>query len=213
MPPVNEKRRYTSGRRRLQAKATRDAILEAARMLFAEKGWSATTVAIIAKTAGVAPETVYSHFGNKRAIVQAMVIAAMRGDQPHVPMMEQPERRLVQEQVDPDKLIDMFAHDLATLVSRAAPVLAVVRSAAESDQEMKELYLELHAARRRNLAEFVQRLHAIGGLRNGLDLDTATTHVWSIGSPELFLLWTGPAHASRDDYRAWFAEALNRLLR
>ncbi len=213
MPAVKRKRRYISERRQMQAEATRAAILEAARSLFAEKGWSATTIAAIAKMAGVATETVYSHFGNKRAMAQAMVVAAMRGNEPNVPMMEQAERRLVHEQTDPDKMIEAFSLDLTALLSRVAPVLAAVRSAAETDQEMHELYLELHAARRRNLALFVHRLKAVGGLSDELDVDTATTDVWSLGSPELFLLWAGPAGASRDDYRVWLAAAFKRLLR
>lgn len=197
----------------MQAEATRVAILEAARTLFSEKGWSATTIAAIATAAGVAAETVYSHFGNKRAIAQAMVVAAMRGGHPGTPMMEQAERRLVRDQTDPDAMIDAFVLDMTTLVGRAAPVLAVVRSAAEADPQMRELYRELHAARRRNLAVFVERLKAIDGLRDGLDIETATTHVWSLGSPESFLLWTGPAGADPEDFRAWLAETLKRLLR
>ncbi len=213
MNPVNKKRRYASPRRQQQAEATRAAILDAARELFTEKGWSATTITAIARSAAVAPETIYAHFGNKRAIVQAMVVAAMRGGEPGVPMMEQAERRRVHGQTDPDAMIEAFAADLAGLVSRVAPVLGAIRGAAETDDEMRELYLDLHAARRRNLGTFVERLKAIGGLRDGLDVETATTHVWSLGSPELFLLWTGVAGAEREAFRDWFAAALKRLLR
>ncbi|WP_087001665.1 hypothetical protein [Rhizobium sullae] len=106
--------------------------------------------------------------------------------------MEQAERRAVRAQTDPERMIDASSQDVSTLLGRAATMLAVVRTAAETEAEMRDLYVELHAARRRNLARFVAGLAEIGGLREGLDRETATSHVWSLGSPDLFLLWTGP---------------------
>ena len=44
-------------------------------------------------------------------------------------------------------------------------------------------------------------LAANGGLRKGLDEQTATDHVWSLASPELFLLWTGVGGAGADAHR------------
>lgn len=52
-----------------QAQLTRDEILGAARRLFAEKGYSRTTVRDIAEAAGVSSQTVYDSIGSKQAIV------------------------------------------------------------------------------------------------------------------------------------------------
>ena len=208
---VKPKRRYRSKQRDIQSEATRTAILRAARTLFTEKGWP-TTIAAIAAQAGVATETVYVHFGNKRAIVHALVVAAMRGDEPNTPLMEQVGRKEVQSQTDPGRMIEAFASDLTTLVARGAPILAVVRSAAEGDVDMRDLYLDLHQSRRRNLAHFVEGLARIGGLRSGLDERTATDIVWSLGAPELFLLCTTVAGESPAFHRDWLAATLKRLL-
>ena len=208
---VKPKRRYRSKQRDIQSEATRIAILEAARTLFTEKGWP-TTIAAIAARAGVATETVYVHFGHKRAIVHALVVAAMRGDKPNTPFMEQVGRTEVQSQTDPGRMIGAFANDLTTLVARSAPILAVVRSAAEGDADMRDLYLDLHQSRRRNLSRFVEGLAGIGGLRSGLDERTAADLVWSLGAPELFLLWTNVAGESPTSYRDWLAATLKRLL-
>lgn len=209
---VKPRRLYRSTRRKAQAEETRLAILDAARDLFAEKGWTATTIAAIARKADVAPETVYARFGSKPAIVGALVVFAMRGSEQDTPFMEQAGRREVLDQIDPSLKIDAFCRDLSRLLGRVAPILAVVRSAAETDPEMRALYGKLHQARRRNLAHFVDDLIAAGALRPGLDREAATDHVWSLASPELFLVWTGPSARAQADHAAWIASALKRLL-
>ncbi len=52
-----------------QAQRTRDEILGAARRLFAEQGYSRTSVRDIAEAAGVSSQTVYDSIGSKQAIV------------------------------------------------------------------------------------------------------------------------------------------------
>src|SRR6476619_3599739 len=52
-----------------QAQLTRDEILGAARRLFAENGYSRTSVRDIAEAAGVSSQTVYDSIGSKQAIV------------------------------------------------------------------------------------------------------------------------------------------------
>ncbi len=55
--------------RQEQAAATRDRIARAARRLFAEHGYGATSIEAIAEAAGVAVRTVYSAFGTKREVL------------------------------------------------------------------------------------------------------------------------------------------------
>ena len=49
-------------------RSKRQAIIEAARKIFAMKGYEDTTIAEIAEDAGIAVGTVYLYFGNKRDI-------------------------------------------------------------------------------------------------------------------------------------------------
>lgn len=56
--------------------ATRGAILAAARRLFGEAGFAATTVDQIAEAAGVAKGAVYHHFATKEAVFEAVFEAA-----------------------------------------------------------------------------------------------------------------------------------------
>src|SRR4051812_32717769 len=56
-------------RRERQAQLTRDEILGAARRLFAERGYTRTSVRDIAEAAGVSAQTVYDSIGSKQALV------------------------------------------------------------------------------------------------------------------------------------------------
>src|SRR5262245_26084593 len=67
------KRRYRSPLREAQAAATRARILDAALQELSAGGYAATSVAAIAKAAGVSPETIYAVFGSKRGIVDALL--------------------------------------------------------------------------------------------------------------------------------------------
>jgi AcrR family transcriptional regulator len=210
--PVKPRRPYRSKRRAEQAEATRVAILGAARALFTEKGWSATTIAAIADKAGVATETIYARFGNKRAIAHALIVAGMRGSRPDTPFLEQDEPARIHAETDPERMVDGFATYLSNTLRRMSPVLAIIRTAAETDAEMRDLYVDLHETRLRNFNGFAKRLAAIGGLRKELNEQTATDHLWSIASPELFLLWMQIPGADPDAHKAWMASALKRLL-
>ena len=53
--------------------AKREQILEAASMLFVEKGFTDTSMEMVAQQAGVSKQTVYSHFGSKDDLFTAAI--------------------------------------------------------------------------------------------------------------------------------------------
>jgi AcrR family transcriptional regulator len=57
------------GRREANKRATREAVLEAARRLFADKGYEATSIREIAEDAGVGERTFYRYFDGKEALL------------------------------------------------------------------------------------------------------------------------------------------------
>ena len=51
----------------------------AAREMFLSRGYAATTIAAVAATAGVSPETIYKSFGGKPGLVRAIADQALGG--------------------------------------------------------------------------------------------------------------------------------------
>src|SRR5215831_20320428 len=97
-PVKPPKRAYNSPRRRQQADATRREILDAARRLFEQQGYAATTMGAIASEAGVALKTVYVAFETKSGVLRALWHVLLRGEEDSTPIAEQTWYRAVLEE-------------------------------------------------------------------------------------------------------------------
>src|SRR3954468_14051363 len=138
---VHRRRAYRSDRRREQAMETRERVLAAAATLFAERGFESSTIAAIAKHAGVAPETVYAAFRNKRTLLGELVSRAVRGQDP-LPVGEQAGPRAAAAATDQGLQLRLFAGDVSARLERVGPLIEVLGSAARSDPELAELLVK-----------------------------------------------------------------------
>src|SRR6266571_83815 len=147
MPKAVKHRRYDSPRRREQARATRQAVLEAARELFVERGYAVTTIDAIAAGAGVSPETVYATFKNKRSLLSQLVDVSMAGDDAPIPILERSWVREVRDEPEPLRRLQILARNGRLILERTAPIYDVLRSAAAADPQVAVLW-ELNKAQR-----------------------------------------------------------------
>src|SRR5512144_2850216 len=126
---VKRRRPYRSAVRAEQAQRTRARILEAARALFLERGFAATTITSVAQAAGVATETVYVAYRSKAGLLEAVVLAAvLRDGEPDEPL----ERRWVREALalpDARAQLAALARHTAETVVLTSPIYAVMRAA------------------------------------------------------------------------------------
>src|SRR5262249_8099202 len=128
--PVNPRRKYDSARRSRQAAATRREILEAARRLFEEQGYAATTVAAVAAEAGVALKTVYVAFESKAGLLRALWNLLLRGDEDDVPIAERALYREVLEAPDAESQLRLNARNSRAGKERIGAVAEIIRTAA-----------------------------------------------------------------------------------
>ena len=189
--PVNPKRSYDSPRRREQAAATRRAILAAAQRLFEGEGYSATTMAAIAKEAGVALKTVYTAFETKGGVLRALWNLLLRGDDADVPVMDRAWYREVLDEPDAARQLRLNARNARAVKQRIGGVLGVIRHAAELDAESAGLWARIQSDFHDNQAAIVQSIAAKGALRPGLGVAQASDILWTLNHPDVWHLLVG----------------------
>jgi AcrR family transcriptional regulator len=209
---IPTKRKYESSRRQAQALETRRQIAKAARSLFFEHGYSGTTIDAIAQTAGVAPETVYSIFGNKRKILAHLMDISIGGDDQPIRLLDRPEPQAVLHDIDQHSQLTMFSQGITEILVRVAQLFEVMRTAAMTEKEIADLMQNLLKERLENMTTFVKHLASNGGLREGVDIPLAAELVWTMTSPEVFLLLTRDRHFTKRHYTTWLETTLTRLL-
>ncbi|KQV08837.1 TetR/AcrR family transcriptional regulator [Devosia sp. Root105] len=206
------RRKYQSRLRQQQAADTRGAIVAAARRLFIANGWQGTTIAAVARAAGVSAESVYAVFGNKSALLLGVVQSAVRRGDPATPLVEQAGPRAVAAARDQAEMLRLFARDIVQVLLSVAEIVAVLRVAAEADPEMAKVYDAIHAGRRENLALVAKALAGKGPLRDGMSEAAALAQIWRLASPELFLMLTRIEGFTPEQYAAWLEHTLGQLL-
>ena len=210
--PIPTKRKYESSRRQAQARETRRQIAEAAKSLFFERGYSGTTIDAIAQAAGVASETIYSIFGSKRKVLSHLMDISIGGDDQPIRLLDRPEPQAVLQDTDQRYQVLMFSKGITDILARAAQLFEVMRSAAMTEKEIADLLQNLLKERLENMTTFATHLASNGGLHEGIDIPMAGEMVWTITSPEVFLLLTRDRNYSKERYATWLEATLTRLL-
>src|SRR3954447_11850823 len=116
--------------RAARTRATRRRIVDAAAELFVGQGYAATTLEQIATRAGVAVQTVYFHFGNKRSVLKEAVDVAVVGDDEPDGILDRPWLEEAQAESEPRKVIQLWMGYGRGILTRVGPIMRVVRDAA-----------------------------------------------------------------------------------
>src|SRR3954469_6189783 len=199
-------RRYDSPRRRAQAEATRREILEAAERLFVRDGYAATTMAAIAREAGVALKTVYVAFETKSGVLRALWNLRLRGDRDDVPVAEQEWYRAVLEEPDPERQLRINASNSRTGKLRIAGLLEVIRSAAQVDPDIAALWARIGTEYRANQRVIVESVSEKGALRSEIDVERAADILWTLNHPNVWQLLVAERGWTPEQYERWCAD-------
>lgn len=207
-PPV--KRRYDASGRRQAATRTREAILDAARHLFSERGYTATPMTAIAERAGVALDTVYASIGRKPELARLLIETAISGTGGAVPAEERDYVRAIQAAPDAEAKIDIYAAAIRVIAARMAPLLAMLQQAAPAEPRLALLWQEIAERRYANMRRFAADIAAVARLR--VDVDEAADIVWATNAPELYQLLIGQRGWTPERYEHFLADTWRRLL-
>ena len=181
-----------------RARATRRRIIDAAAAQFVAHGYGATLLDQVAERAGVAVQTVYFHFGNKRTLLrEALDIAAVGDDEP-VPLLERPWVREIQEEADPRRVIERWLVMSREILDRIGPLMRVLRGATSTDAEVAAQWETNQEQTRTAYGFLIGLLADRGALRPGLDAEQARDIAFVISNVEAYLQYT--------DVCGWTAE-------
>jgi AcrR family transcriptional regulator len=190
--------------RQRQALWTQRLIVDAARGLFLERGYAATTMNAIAKEAGVAVSTVYAVYKNKRTILWAIREA----------WHEQTGAREINaeasRQPDPERRLEMVAHATRRQWETGGSVLAVYQGAAAADREAAAELEEALRGRRVALDRVVEGMEET--LRPDLPVDRAAAILRALCRAEVYRELVDESGWTPDEYEAWLGEALKDQL-
>ena len=196
----------TSTRRAKQAQATRLEILRAARRLFAERGYSATSMANIADEAEVAVQTIYASCGSKRELVVALV--DLIDDEADVPALAAELR----QQTEPEAAIALATRLTRQIHERCGDVIRALASAAAVEPGAADAMAEGQRRHREGVAGLVAQLQTMGALREDLSVERgAAVASLLLGSAAYWEL-VDEHGWSYDDVESWLRHALESLL-
>jgi AcrR family transcriptional regulator len=158
------KRAYDSSRRQEQARQTRLAVLRAAHDLFVEKGYGRTTIADVARAAGVSAETIYAAFRNKATLLHKVWDVTIGGDDDDVVFHERPEIQAMRAEPDLGTRFRMHARTATKASRRMAPFLLALRGAAATESTAAEMLAEVDRQRLVGLGFMAREAAATGQL-------------------------------------------------
>ena len=202
-----------AGRRREQrAHATRQRIMDAALGLFTANGYVATTVEAIAFEARVAPATVYQAFGTKHALLAKTLDIGVAGDHEPVALLDQTWVTRARAEPDPSRRLSIVVRHAAQVAARTAAIKNVIRDAAATDPQAREL-LRIDTERRfRTQQTLVEVIIDEDSLRDGVPPEQATALFFALVNSDSYQLLVEQLGWSTQKWERWLTGLLQREL-
>jgi len=183
-------------------------VVEAARGLFLERGYGATTVEAISEGAGVPAATVYRLFSSKLGILKALLDVSIAGDHEGVPVAQRPRVSELAATDDPAQQLEGFVAFASGINDRVAPIYRILVSAAGTDPDAAALLDGLTQQRQQGQRMIARSLARAGALRPGMRERDAADIVHALLSPEIYRLTVVDRGWSGERYRTWLTQLL-----
>lgn len=207
-PVKRDSRNESDGRGQARTRLARRAVIDAARTLFLERGYVATTIEAISDHSDVPSATVYRLFSSKLGILKAMLDTSIAGDDQPLAVQERPDIASLTAERDPRKLLTGFAAVTTAINERTNDVYRVLTSAAGSDPAAAELLGEIRQQRDQGQGQIARSLARTRALKTGLRERDAADVIHALMSPEVYFLLVGNRRWTPERYREWLSSTL-----
>lgn len=194
-------------RHQARTRLARAAVVEAARALFIERGYAATTIEAISERSEVPSATVYRLFSSKLGILRALIDLSVEGTEGVALADQSPAQELL---ADPDPVAQLkgFAAICRDVNTRTEPLYRILVGAAESDPDAAALLKERTTQRSVGQDRIARALARAGVLRPGLRERDAADIIHALMSPEMYRLLTGDRGWKPQRYEQWLTQIL-----
>lgn len=190
--------------RQLQAEATGERILNAARRLFRERGYAATTLELVAAEAGVALPTVYARFKSKKGLLEGLRVVMRREAE-----VSSLYTAAVQEP-DPQRKLQLYARQVRQQMERSYDVIAIHREASRADPAAAAAHRKVLDSRAHAIHRFARTLK--GALAPGVSVKRATDLCWALSNEELYRELVVERRWSPAAFEDWLSRTLHQQL-
>ncbi len=187
-------------------------MVEAARGLFVECGYAATTVEAISERSDTPQATVYRLFGSKLGILKALLDVSIGGDDEALAMLDRPQVRALLSDEDPKKQLAGFAALVGGVMGRAGLAYRILADAAKSDPGAASLLAEIARQRHDGQRRIARALARAGALRPGLRERDAADIIHALASPEVYGLLVFDRGWGGERYQNWLGSILSGQL-
>ncbi len=165
----------------------------------------------IARSAGVARQTVFSAFGSKARVLKEVVDVRLAGDDAPVSLAERPAARRMLASTDPLDAIRRSAKLIVDVALRVAPLWPALRQARRPTPRSTTCSGPTTEARHAGIGEMVDVVANLGALRRGRSRARTKDAVFLLTDPSTI------EHAeefgwSRADLERWYTDCLSALL-
>ena len=204
--------RVDNGGGQARTRLARRAVVEAARTLFVDRGYGATTIEAVSDLSDVPPATVYRLFSSKLGILKALLDVSIAGDDRALPVLDRPEVAALFAEPDPERLLAGFARISVTINERSGQIYQIMASAASSEPEAANLLGQYTQQRQQGQGHIARALARAGVLRPDLRERDAADIVHVLMSPEVYRLFVADRGWSPARYEKWLKNALVQQL-
>jgi AcrR family transcriptional regulator len=178
------------------------------RELLDERGDAGTTIAEVARLAGVSPESIYKGFGTKAGLVKEVFDATIAGDDEPVAVAERADAQRLRAEPDVRTKLGLYAESAAARAERSAGVQLAVRNGAPAHTAINGLWQRLQAERLAGMTMLARHLIDTGQLRAGTAVDEVRDVLWTCISVEVYDLLVRQRGWTRSAYADWMARTL-----
>jgi len=192
--------------RERQAQLTREEILKAARRLFAERGYSRTSVRDIAEVAGVSSQTMYDSIGSKPALVARLNdlidteagIAAIAVD--------------AARSSDPMEVAATSAKITRSILEHCGDVIHALVTGAAAEPDLEIALSDGHRRHVEGAGRIVRMLQGLDALDESVDPEAAVDTLAAISDVRFALVLRESYGWSLDRIETWIAVTSRALL-